>query len=210
MLKWLFSWGGLVQGEGGFVQAVPYILQGMSALGGIYGKKKKYIDPEMLRQKYGPRAVASDTQELSNYILNSPYGQQLMASAAEQGQGIQNEMASRAAASGLSPDTGASSGASDFAVSAGSQAQTGLERGVKSSIYQSAMPIAAQQNADYAKLLMANNDERNAEPSIWQKLGAAAGTASSMFPGKKTTGAKALKPAGYKYVDENQPWLGGH
>jgi len=106
------------------IKAAPYILQGLSALGGVFGKKKKYMDAETLRQLYGPRAIGKDTQELSNYILNSPYGQQLMASAAEQGQGLQTDMAARAAASGLSPDTGASSGASDFQVSAATQAQT--------------------------------------------------------------------------------------
>ena len=44
-----FSWDGIAPGEAGFItaalQASPYIL---NALGGIFGKKKKYLDPEMM------------------------------------------------------------------------------------------------------------------------------------------------------------------
>ena len=180
--KLYWAWVAHTSDERGFIAAIPAILSGVSAVAGIFGKKQKYLDPETLRQQYGPRAVARDSQELSNYILNSPYGQQLMASAAEQGQGLQTEMNARAAESGLSPDTGASSGASDFAVSAATQAQTGLERQVKSDITQSALPIAAQQNAGYQQTALANQAAKNAEPSVWQKIGQAAGTAASLFP----------------------------
>jgi hypothetical protein len=180
LIKKFFAWDGLASGEGGFIQAAlmasPYIL---NALGGIFGKKNKYIDPEELKAKYGPAAVAGDAQKLSNFILNSPYGQQLLSSAATQGQELQTNLASNAAASGLSPDTGASSGASDFAAAAAPQAQAGLERGVKANVWQAALPIAAQQNAGYQDLALANNAARNAEPDIWQKLSAAAGAAGA-------------------------------
>lgn len=173
------------------VQAAPYILQGISALGGLFGKKKKYLDEQTLRQLYGPKAIAGDTTELANYILNSPYGQQLLASAAEQGQGIQTEMAARAAASGLSPDTGGQSGASDFAVSAATQAQTGLERQTKAGIYQSAMPVAADLVSGRMQVALANQAQKNAEPSMWQRIGAAAGQVAATLPApgpKMTTG----------------------
>jgi len=186
LIKKFFSWDGLVPTEGGFIQAAltaaPYIL---NALGGIFGKKKKYIDPEELRQKYGPAAVARDTQALSNYILNSPYGQQLMAQAAEQGQGFQTQMAANAAASGLSPSTGGESGASTFATGAASQAQGGLERQTKAGIWQAAMPIAAQQNAGYADLALANQAARNGEPSTFQKIAAASGQLASGYNAMK-------------------------
>ena len=173
--------------EDGFIQAIPYVLQGLSAMGGIFGHKKKYIDPEMLRQKYGPAAVASDAQQLSNHILNSPYGQQLMASAATQGQGLESNMAQNAARSGLDASSGGESGASTFATGAASQAQAGLERGVKADVWKSALPIAAQQNQGYADLEMQNNEEQNNTPNAWQRIGAAAGQAASMFPGQKKT-----------------------
>lgn len=164
--------------------AAPYVLQGISALGGIFGKKKKHMDAETLKRLYGPKAVAEDTQQRVNQILNSPYGQQLLASAAEQGQGIQTEMASRAAQSGLSPDTGGQSGASDFAVSAGTQAQTGLERGVKSDLYRQAMPIAAQFNQALMQQGLADQAEQNATPSTWQRIAAAAGQTAATIPMK--------------------------
>lgn len=166
----------------GALKAAPYVL---GALGGLFGKKKKYIDPEELKRRYGPQAIAGDTTALAQFILNSPYGQQLLANAAEQGQSFQNEMNSRAAASGLGPASGAQSGTSDFATSAAGQAQGSLERGVRSGIFEAAMPIAAQQNARFAELALANQNARNAEPSMFQKIAAASGQLASMpgYPG---------------------------
>ena len=176
LIKKFFEWDGLAPGEGGFVQAAlmaaPYI---MNALGGIFGKKKKYVDPEELRQKYGPKAIAGDTQSIMNFILNSPYGQQLMSQAAESGQGLQSEMASKAANAGLSPDTGGESGASTFATSAAAQAQGGLERQTKASLWQAALPIAAQMNQGYANLALSNQEAQNQQPSTFQKIASAAG-----------------------------------
>lgn len=196
--------------------AIPYILQGASLLGGVIGKKRKAIDPEYLRQHFGPRAVAQNAQELSNYILNSPYGQQLMASAAEQGQGLQTEMAARAAQSGLSPDTGGQSAASDFATSAASQAQAGFERQTRAGITQSAMPIAADMTANLQNAYIQDLEEQNAQPSIWQRIGAAAGQAASMFPGggggsgdaasAAAPTAAAIRPAGSAFtIQKFQP-----
>jgi len=167
------------------IAAAPYVLSGLSALGGIFGKKKrKYIDEQSLRQMYGPKAVAQDTTELANYILNSPYGQQLMASAAEQGQGFATEMAARAAESGLSPDTGGQSSGSDFAVAAGSQAQSGLERQTRSGFYQSAMPIAAEMVSGRMQAALSQNQDMNANApmNFMGRLGAAAGQVASTIP----------------------------
>lgn len=187
LISRLFSWGGIARGEGGFVEAAmfaaPYVL---NALGGIFGRKKKYVDPEALRQKYGPRAIARDTQELSNYILNSPYGQQLLAQAAEAGQGLQTEMASRAAAAGVDPSSGGQSGAGDFATSAASQAQSGLERQTKANVWQQAMPIAAGLNQNLQNLELANTAERNTETTPFQRIAAAAGQFASIPNATKT------------------------
>lgn len=179
LIKKFFTWDGITRGnQAGFIQAAltaaPYIL---NALGGVFGSKKRYIDPEELRQKYGPAAIARDTQSLSNYILNSPYGQQLLSQAAQSGQQMQTDVAARSAEAGLSPDTGGASGSSVFAAAAAPQAQASLERGVKANVWQAALPIAAGQNNDYANLELQNNAERNAEPSTFQKIAAAAGQA---------------------------------
>jgi hypothetical protein len=173
--------------ERGFIQAVPYMLQGMSALGGIFGKKKKYLDPEMMRQRYGPAAIGRDAQELSNQILNSPYGQQLMASAATQGQDLQSAMAGNAAKSGLDPSTGGESGASTFATGAAQNAQSGLERGARADAWKMALPVVAGMNQNLQGLEESNNAEQNATPNMWQRIGSAAGQASSLFPGQKKT-----------------------
>lgn len=173
------------QDEGGWLQAVPYALQGISALGGIFGNKKKFIDPDMMRQKYGPAAVGRDAQIMANQILNSPYGQQLLASAATSGQEMQTDMATRAAASGMDPSTGGESGASTFAAAAAPQAQAGLERGVRADVWKAAMPLAASQNQGMMEMDLASQNDRNSRPNAWQQVGSAAATAASMFPAKK-------------------------
>lgn len=162
--------------------AAPYVLQGLSALGGIFGKKKKYMDEQTMRALYGPQAIGKDTTELANFILNSPYGQQLMAQAAEAGQGLQTEMASNAAMSGLSPDTGAESGTSTFATGAAKQAQTGLERQTRAGIYQSAMPIAADLVGNRMQVALGNMKDQNATPNFLQRLGSAAGQVAATLP----------------------------
>lgn len=199
LIKKFFEWDGLVGGEGGFVQAAmvaaPYVLQGLSALGGIFGKKKrKYMDEETLRQVYGPQAVGRDTTQLAQYILNSPYGQQLMSTAAEQGQTIQNEMNAKAAASGLSPDTGGQSGTGDFATSAAAGAQSGLERQTKAGFYESAMPVAAEMVSGRMQAALGQQSEQNAytPTNFIGRLGAAAGQVAASLP----AGGGAAAPAG--------------
>jgi hypothetical protein len=165
--------------------AAPYVLQGLSALGGIFGKKKrKYMDEETLRQVYGPQAVGRDTTQLAQYILNSPYGQQLMATAAEQGQTIQNEMNAKAAAAGLSPDTGGQSGASDFATSTAAGAQTGLERQTKAGFYTAAMPIAAEMVGGRMQAALGQQSEQNAyaPTNLIGRVGSAAGQVAASLP----------------------------
>lgn len=187
-IKKFLAWDGLAGGERGFIQAAltaaPFIL---NALGGIFGKKKKYMDPEELRTKYGAGAISKETQDLSNFILNSPYGQQLLSSAANSGQELQTDLASRAGSAGLDPGSGGESGASTFAAAAAPQAQASLERGVKSNVWQAAMPIAANSVAQRAQLAQSNLAGQNAEPDMWQKIAGAAGQAATAFkkPGEQ-------------------------
>lgn len=168
----------MIPAAGLALKAAPYVL---SALGGIFGKKRKYVDPEELRQKYGPRAIAADATSLANFIINSPYGQELLAGAARSGQDIQTQLASNAAASGLSPDSGASSGVSNFAAAAAPQAQGSLERGVKAGIWQGALPIAAQQNAALMGVHQGNVLAQNEELSPFEKIAAASGQLATSY-----------------------------
>ena len=131
---------------------------------------------------------------MQQQMLNSPYGQQLMASAAAEGQGLQSEMAARAAQSGLDPSSGGESGASTFASGAASQAQAGLERGVKSDLWKAAMPIAAQTVQQARDMEIGNNAERNAD-NPWGKIASAASTAGS-FAAPGGGGTRVKKVAG--------------
>jgi len=174
---------------------VSLALGGASLLGGVFGKKRKHIDPEYLRAHFGPQAIAKDTTELANFIMNSPYGQQLLASAAESGQNFQTDMAARAAASGLDPSSGGQAGAGDFATSAAGQAQNTFERQTKQGFYEAAMPLAAQgvtarQNA------YVNDFQGGGVPtdgaSLWQSIGNAAGVAAAARgPGQSPAQAPA-------------------
>jgi len=173
------------------LKAAPWILRGISALGGVFGKKKKYLDPEMAHKKYGPQALAARTQELQNFILSSPYGQQLLAGAAQSAQQMQNDVASKAAASGLGEGAGATSGANIFAGGVASGAGNVLRNQATQSVWQSALPVAQQELQNEQQLEMAGIEGRNAEPSTFQKLAAAAGSVGDFQvkkPGEEGTG----------------------
>lgn len=166
-----------------FAAAIPYLLQGASLVGGIFGRRKqKTMDPEYIRTHFGAEAISNRAQELAQRIMSSPYGQQLMASAAESGQQFQNDMGARAAASGLSPDTGGQSAASDFAVSAAGQAQSANERGARASVFQSSLPIAQDLVANEQAAAQRQLDVQNAQPTLLGQIGQVAGGAAAMFP----------------------------
>ena len=162
----------------------PLVLGGLSALGGIFGrKKKKYMNPQMYSQMFGPEAIGKRTQELVNQIANSPYGQQLMQGAAEQGQTFQNEMAARAAAAGLSPDTGGQSAASDFSVGAAAGAVPAMQRQVTSNLWANAMPIAQGMVDREGQLALSNLAEQNAEGGGLNTLGRLGQVSSGVMSG---------------------------
>jgi hypothetical protein len=171
--------------------AAPYILNG---LGAIFGKKRKYIDPQYLHDKFGPDEIAADTQRIANNILNSPYGQQLMAHAATGGQQLASNLASNAAASGMGNGSGATSGASDFAAATAPQAQAALEGQTRAGIWQSAMPLAAGLNQNLSNVAERGGVYNNEQPSTFEKIAGAAGQwAASQQPQKKA-GEETVKP----------------
>ncbi len=168
---------------GALLTAAPYVL---NALGGIFGKKRKYIDPEELRRRYGPDAINADAMKYYNTIINSPYGQQLMAQAATSGQTAQGNLASRAAASGMGNGSGASSGASDFAAATAPQIQGSLEQTQKANVWQQAFQQATAQNAQLAGVAERGNTYNNSQPSTFEKIAGAAGQwASALTPGQR-------------------------
>lgn len=191
-------------------KAVPWILKGISALGGIFGKKRKHVDPETLRAMFGPRAVSKEVMELTNYIINSPAGQKMMAQAEESGQNFQTEMAARAAESGMSPDSGGQSGASDFAVASGTQAGAAFGRDVKAGITQQAMPIAQQMvDARMRAYLddLQGGGYQDPRAAMWEHVGNAAGSAAAMIPAQapRETVAASNNPADPGFVGPPAP-----
>ena len=157
---------------GAVLAAAPYVL---NALGGLFGKKKKYLDAAEMERRFGAQAVSDRAQKLYQTILSSPYGQSLIAQAGQAGQEFQTQMNRNAANSGLSPDTGATSGASMFATSAAANAASSLENQAKTGIYGEALPAAQQMVADEAAAERAKYAGQNAELSPFQKIAAAAG-----------------------------------
>jgi hypothetical protein len=188
------------------LKAAPWILKGISALGGVFGKKRKYLSPEMAHKKYGPQALAARTQELQNFILSSPYGQQLLGGAAQSAQQMQSDVASRAAGSGLGPSGGAESGANIFAGGVASGAGNVLRGDVQKSVWQSALPEAQRMLANEQELEMAGIAGRNAEPSTFQKIAAAAGAVGNFVP-QPGPSATMVAPAANEGLAPDQPVL---
>lgn len=120
-------------------------LQGGGTLMSIFGKKKrKSIDPEWLKQKFGAGAVNDELMALFNRAINSTQGQQLMTNAAQGGQQFQTDLARGAANAGLGAAGGASTGADIFAAAGAGQAVNNLQRGMKASLMESMLPVAQQ------------------------------------------------------------------
>lgn len=157
---------------------VSIALLGGSLLGGIFGRKKrKAIDIEELRNRFGSAAISKETAALFNQLINSPQGQALLESAAAQGQNLQTEMASRAAASGLSPDTGGQSGVGDFSTAAAAGATSGLQRQVRSNIYSQAVPAAMQMVQGWQNAYLQDREAMAQQPTTLGMLGQAAAMA---------------------------------
>src|ERR1043165_9345784 len=103
---------------------ISAILSAASVAGGILGGQRKHIDINWLREKFGAKAISDEAVQLFNHILNSPYGQSIMANAAEQGQQFGRNVNQASAAAGLSGGgAGADSGTGIFATSAAQGAQ---------------------------------------------------------------------------------------
>lgn len=143
----------------------------MSALG---TKKRKAIDPEFLKQTFGANAVNEELMNLFNRAINSTQGQQMMASAAEQGQQFQTDLARQAASAGLGAGGGASSGTDVFATAGAGQAGNNLQRGMRASLMQSMLPVAQQMVSDRMNAYMQGQQLAAAYPDIgtpWTALG---------------------------------------
>lgn len=174
---------------------VSLILGAASLAGAILGNEKgKTIDPEWLKTHFGAAAVNEQTMELFNKILNSPYGQGVLANASEQAQRFQHETERQAAITGLNGPEG-TTGAGIFATSAAQGATDAFQRDARGSFYQMALPIAQQMVQSQMSAYMGDR-ARTAQPDLMSKIGTAAGQIGAMYTPK--TGAKgaATQPTG--------------
>jgi hypothetical protein len=177
---------------------ISIILTVASLAGGILGKKKKYIDPEWLKQHFGATAVSEEAMNMFNTIINSPHGQAIMANAQENGQAFSREIAKKSAMAGLSGGgAGADTGTGIFATSAAQGAGDAFARQERGNIYQSVLPAAQQMVSDRMSAYI--NDQHNGGSETnagrtWAGIGEAAGTIGSMYSAGKKTSAKPISP----------------
>lgn len=164
-------------------------------LGGIFGAKKpKPLTAAQLEALFGPGVLAREAQELYQRIATSPAGQQMLTSASEQSQAFQSEMNRRAAASGLSPDTGGQSATSDFVTSAAASSRAGFERDVRADMWKNAM-AQAQQNLSMRAGLFSQQQSfgQSPNPNWADALG---GAAQGVGEGLAMAGPKAATTTG--------------
>lgn len=177
------------------------IAGGGALIKGIFGgKKPKPLTAAQLEALFGPGVLAREAEQLYKNVLHSNSGQQMMASAAEQSQAFQTEMAHRAATVGLSPDTGGQSGASDFAVSSAAASRGSFERDVQAKMWKEAMAQAQQNLQMRAGLFSQQEGSRlQGQPNWADAIGTAAqgvGEGLAMAGPKKADGGGSTEPVG--------------
>jgi hypothetical protein len=172
---------------------VTGILVGASLLGGIMQATggRKQIDPEWLKQHFGPKIVTDEALQYFNEILNSPYGQQALASAVQGGQQLQNETETRAAAAGMGPTGGAQSGSSIFSEAAAGGAANAAARGVRGDLW--ARSFDAAQQAVNSRMNAWAGLYANQGPTTQQMLGGALGNAAGTGLALKSAQSKESK-----------------
>lgn len=176
---------------------VTIMLMAASAAGAILGSKRKYLDPNWLRENFGPEVVTQETTKLVDGILNSPKGQEIINSAATQGQQLTSQIKAHIARAGGGVTGDSLSGNDLFTGAAAEGASNTAVNQAKAGIWQAAMPIAQQMVSDRMGALLgdrANNGVSDPSAHLglnsgqWQALGNAAGLAltAKSDPAKKT------------------------
>jgi hypothetical protein len=196
---------------------ITAILSAAALAGAIKGGQRKYLDPEWLKANYGTHAVTQEAQDLFSRMIHSPQGQQIINSASEAGQSFGRGTQAQAAAAGMTPAGGAATGTGIFSTAAGDSAANTATAQTKASMYEQALPVAADivgQRRDAA----INDFYRNGAPTNsalqWQKIGNAAGiglsaasTARSFAPG--TQAPLTVGPQGNASVRMGPAMVGG-
>jgi hypothetical protein len=180
----------------------------LGKLGSIFGQqKRKQIDPNMLKQMFGAKAITDEQMDLFKRALNSSQGQQLMTNAAQTGQQFQTDVAKGAAEAGLGPAGGASGGADIFAGASGASATNNLQRGVQANLMEAMLPIAQNLVRDRMDAWLGDREKVLGQTTRFQDImGAVGGLSSDLLAskqasqagdaGKGTQASSAAMPAG--------------
>lgn len=148
----------------------PVIAAGLSAAGSLLGKHERpTIDPEMLKNLFGPGAVAGDTQEFFRALLNSPVFAEIMRSASLRGTSLGNNIRSNVAAAGTG---GSPIGA--FANAAARGYGTALQLPMKAGLFEEALKAALANNAGRMNLWGQSQLGRQESPTWGRMVGASA------------------------------------
>lgn len=188
-------------------------MSALGKLGGIFGAKKRtQLSPEMLKSMFGAKAITDEQMELFNRAMNSSVGQQLMTSAAQQGQEFQTNEQRAAAEAGLGPSGGASGGADVFAGAAGASAQGNLQRSMQSSLMQSMLPIAQQLVSDRMQAWLRDRDQYLGQTTRFQDImGAVSGLGGDLLAARagsqpgQTTMPSSNDPTAPNFMGPSQP-----
>lgn len=186
----------------------PVIAAGLTAAGSLLGKSERpTIDPEMLKQLFGPGAVGADAQELFRNLLNSPAFAEIMRSASLRGTSLGNQIRSNVAAAGAG---GSPIGA--FANAAARGYGTALQLPMRAGLFEQALQAALANNAQRLGVFGQSQLSRQEQPTFSRMVGSsllgagATGFANWFGSGAKTGGSPGLSPGQFTGWDPNAPW----
>lgn len=156
-----------------------------SLAGGLFSSSKgqrKPLNPGMLRDLWGPQAQAQDTQSFYRMLLNSPAFSQMMSSTAAQGNRIGGSMRANLARRGVS-----SSGIGAFQQAASRGYGSSLQRQGQMDLFNQAMQLAGQNNANRMNLWGQSMLQQQQTPSMGQMIGGSLFNAGAGFLSRSST-----------------------
>lgn len=153
--------------------------------GGLLGAsgQRQPIDPELLKQLFGPAALAGETSDLFRLLANSPIFSQIMGGAGRAGQAAGNRLQSSLGARGLS---GSVIGGIQGAAARGfaGTAQRGAQAGLFNQALQAAMQSLSQRQGIFANSQL----QQQATPTFQSIIGSGLMNAGAAGFGSLTTG----------------------
>lgn len=171
------------------------IIGGAATLAGAafgHAGERKPIDPEMMKNLFGPGAVSADTMQFYQTLLNSPAFAEIMRSAGVQGASLGNRINANVAQAGVAGNPIAA-----FAKAAGRGYSGALQVPQMADLFMKAFGGALQNNDARMGLWGQSQLQQQATPSFDRMLGSsllAAGTSGFDQWFQKPAGATMSNP----------------